>query len=69
MPKYSTIVEAIECFFNTLLKFSKEQIESRLETLEILEDKEFAERLLISIEQERNGKIVRWSDAIKQLDW
>ena len=69
MPKFLIIVEAIKDFFYAAVKSLKKQIESRLETLEILEDKEFTARLSVSIEQERNEETVSWSDALAQLNW
>ena len=69
MPKFLIIVEAIKDFFYAAVKSLKKQIESRLETLEILEDKEFTARLSVSIEQERNEETASWSDALAQLNW
>ena len=69
MPKFLTTIEAIKDFLNTAVELSKEQMESLLETLEILEDKEFTARLSVSIEQERNEETASWSDALAQLNW
>ena len=52
-----------------MVTFSYEQMESLLETLEILEDKEFASQLAASIEQEKNGETTSWSDAQAKLGW
>ena len=69
MLKYSTTIEAIEDFLNTAAELLQEQMGSLLETLEILEDKEFAVPLSASIEQQRNEETVNWSDALTQLNW
>ena len=69
MPKFLIIVEAIKDFFYAAVKSLKKQIESRLETLEILENKEFSARLSVSIEQHCNGETASWSDALAQLNW
>ncbi|AKV65435.1 RelB/StbD replicon stabilization protein (antitoxin to RelE/StbE) [Microcystis panniformis FACHB-1757] len=45
------------------------QIESWLETLDILEDKEFAEILSEAIQQDQSGQRITWEDAKKQLGW
>jgi PHD/YefM family antitoxin component YafN of YafNO toxin-antitoxin module len=45
------------------------QIESWLETLDILEDKEFAEILSEAIQQYQSGQRIAWEDAKKQLGW
>ena len=52
-----------------MVTVSYEQMESLLETLEILEDKEFAAQLATSIEQDRNGETISWSDARAKLGW
>jgi len=51
-----------------MVTVSYEQMESLLETLE-MSDKEFASKLATSIEQERNGETVSWSDALSKLGW
>jgi PHD/YefM family antitoxin component YafN of YafNO toxin-antitoxin module len=43
------------------------QIESWLETLDILQDKEFAEILSEAIQQYQSGQRIAWEDAKKQL--
>ncbi|MCZ8053481.1 MAG: type II toxin-antitoxin system Phd/YefM family antitoxin, partial [Microcystis sp. LE19-12.2C] len=45
------------------------QIESWLETLDILQDKEFAEILSEAIQQDQSGQRITWEDAKKQLGW
>jgi PHD/YefM family antitoxin component YafN of YafNO toxin-antitoxin module len=45
------------------------QIESWLETLDILQDKEFAEILSEAIQQDQSGQRIPWEDAKKQLGW
>ena len=52
-----------------MVTVSYEQMESLLETLEILEDKEFSSKLAASIEQEKNGETVSWSEAQSTLGW
>ncbi|MEO1692213.1 MAG: type II toxin-antitoxin system Phd/YefM family antitoxin [Cyanobacteria bacterium J06631_6] len=46
-----------------------EQMESLLETLEILEDKEFSSLLAASIKQDREGESVSWENAQENLGW
>ena len=48
---------------------SYKQIESLLETLAILEDKEFCSLLSKSIEQDKRGETVSWEDALANLGW
>ena len=45
------------------------QIESWLETLDILQDKEFAEILSEAIQQDQSGQRITLEDAKKQLGW
>ncbi|GCA91368.1 type II toxin-antitoxin system Phd/YefM family antitoxin [Microcystis aeruginosa] len=45
------------------------QIESWLETLDILQDKEFAEILSEAIQQDQSEQRITWEDAKKQLGW
>ena len=52
-----------------MVTVSYEQMESLLETLEILEDKEFASQLATSIKQDRNRETISWSDAQAKLGW
>jgi antitoxin YefM len=52
-----------------MVTFSYEQMESLLETLEILEDKEFSSQLSTSIQQDRAGESVNWEDAKEKLGW
>ena len=52
-----------------MITIAYEQIESLLETLEIMEDKEFSDRLTKSIQQDAEGKSIDWEEAKKQLGW
>jgi antitoxin YefM len=52
-----------------MVAFSYEQIESILETLEILEDKEFSEQLERGIQEDKEGKSVSWEEARAKLSW
>jgi antitoxin YefM len=52
-----------------MVTFSYEQMESLLETLEILEDKEFSSQLSASIQQDRAGESVNWEDVKEKLGW
>ena len=52
-----------------MVTISYEQMESLLETLEILEDKKFSTQLKAGIEQDRKGTTVSWEEAKEQLGW
>ena len=52
-----------------MVTLSYEQMESLLETLSILEDKEFSSQLSASIQQDQAGEKVSWESAKKQLGW
>jgi hypothetical protein len=52
-----------------MVTVSYEQMESLLETLEILEDKEFSSQLSASIQQEQAGENINWEDAKEKLGW
>jgi antitoxin YefM len=76
MSKYLTITEARnEPIIITkhgkpvMVTVSYEQMESLLETLEILEDKEFSSQLSASIQQDRAGESVNWENAKEKLGW
>jgi PHD/YefM family antitoxin component YafN of YafNO toxin-antitoxin module len=44
-------------------------MESLLETLEILENKEFSSQLSASIQQDQAGESVSWEEAKEKLGW
>ncbi|MFQ6055743.1 MAG: hypothetical protein ACE5KT_09340 [Methanosarcinales archaeon] len=48
-------------------KFSKEYIDSLIETLEILSDKKFMEDLRKAEHQVKKGEVISFEDAIKEL--
>ena len=52
-----------------MVTISYEQMESLLETLEILGDKEFSSQLKTGIQQDQEGKTVSWSEAKAKLGW
>lgn len=52
-----------------MVTVSYEQMESLLETLSILEDKEFSSQLSTSIQQDEAGEKVSWESAKEQLGW
>lgn len=52
-----------------MVAFSYEQIESVLETLEILSDSEFITQLKEGIQQEREETTISWADALERLGW
>ncbi len=52
-----------------MVTISYEQMESLLETLEILGDKEFSTQLKEGIQQDKEGKTVSWSEAKAKLGW
>jgi antitoxin YefM len=52
-----------------MVTLSYEQMESLLETLEILEDKEFSSQLSTSIQQDQVGEKVSWEEAKEKLGW
>ena len=52
-----------------MVTISYEQMESLLETLEILADKEFSSQLKEGIQQDKEGKTVSWSEAKAKLGW
>lgn len=52
-----------------MVTVSYEQMESLLETLSILEDKEFSSQLSASIQQDQAGEKISWESAQEQLGW
>ncbi|MDJ0717839.1 MAG: type II toxin-antitoxin system Phd/YefM family antitoxin [Prochloraceae cyanobacterium] len=52
-----------------MVTISYEQMESLLETLEILGDREFSNQLKEGIQQDKEGKTVSWSEAKAKLGW
>lgn len=52
-----------------MVTISYEQMESLLETLEILEDKEFSSQLAASIKQDQANKNISWEEAKTKLGW
>ncbi len=52
-----------------MVTISYEQMESLLETLEILADKKFSTQLKAGIEQDREGTTVSWEEAKDELGW
>ena len=52
-----------------MVTISYEQMESLLETLEILADQEFSSQLKEGIQQDKEGKTVSWSEAKAKLGW
>lgn len=52
-----------------MVALSYSQIQSWLETLEILEDAEFSETITEAIQQDQSGKRISWEEAQKQLGW
>ena len=52
-----------------MVTISYEQMESLLETLEILADKEFSSQLSASIKQNKAGERVSWEEAKEKLGW
>lgn len=52
-----------------MVTISYEQMESLLETLEILEDREFSSQLAASIQQDRANKNISWEEAKTKLGW
>ncbi|MEM7595531.1 MAG: type II toxin-antitoxin system Phd/YefM family antitoxin [Cyanobacteria bacterium P01_A01_bin.83] len=52
-----------------MVTVSYEQMESLLETLSILEDKEFSSQLSTSIQQDKAGEKVSWEAAKEKLGW
>ena len=52
-----------------MVTISYEQMESLLETIEILEDKEFSTQLKESLQQDKEGKTVGWLEAKEKLGW
>lgn len=52
-----------------MVTISYEQMESLLETLEILGDREFTTQLNQGIKQDREEKTVSWDEAKKKLGW
>ena len=52
-----------------MVTISYEQMESLLETLEILADREFSSQLKEGIQQDKEGKTVSWSEAKAKLGW
>ncbi|KYC42229.1 prevent-host-death protein [Scytonema hofmannii PCC 7110] len=52
-----------------MVAISYEQYMSMLETMEILSDTEFKEQLIAGIQEDREGKRVSWSEAMKELEW
>lgn len=52
-----------------MVTISYQQMESLLETLEILGDKEFSNQLKEGIRQDKEGKTVGWEAAKAKLGW
>ena len=52
-----------------MVTISYEQMESLLETLEILADREFTTQLKQGIKQDKEGKTISWDKAKEQLGW
>lgn len=52
-----------------MLTFNYEQIESLLETLEILNDPDMAPLLDQAIQEDQNNNIISWEEAQTQLGW
>jgi len=52
-----------------MVTISYEQMESLLETLEILQDENFSSHLAKGIEQAEQGETITWDDAKTQLGW
>jgi prevent-host-death family protein len=52
-----------------MVALSYSQIESWLETLEILEDPEWLEIITEAIHQDQTGQRISWEEAKKQLGW
>ena len=52
-----------------MVMVSYEQMESLLETLEILENQELNSQLSASIRQNKAGESVSWEDAQEKLGW
>lgn len=52
-----------------MVTISYEQMESLLETLEILADEEFTSQLKEGIKQDKEGKTLSWSEAKAKLEW
>lgn len=52
-----------------MVTFSYEQIESLLETLEILNDPDMAPLLDQAIQEDQNNNTISWEEAQTQLGW
>ncbi len=52
-----------------MVTVSYEQMKCLLETLEILEDKEFSSLLSASIQQDQAGETISWEEAQEKLGW
>ncbi|MEL7409785.1 MAG: type II toxin-antitoxin system Phd/YefM family antitoxin [Cyanobacteria bacterium J06558_2] len=52
-----------------MVTLSYEQMESLLETLSILENKEFSSQIRVSIQQDKAGERVSWESAKEKLGW
>ncbi len=52
-----------------MVTISYEQMKCLLETLEILEDKEFSSLLSASIQQDQAGETISWEEAKEKLGW
>ncbi len=52
-----------------MVAFSYSQIESWLETLEILEDPQLSEIITEAIAQDQAGQRISWEEAPKKLGW
>lgn len=52
-----------------MVTISYEQMESLLETLEILEDSNFSSQLATGIQQADRGQTVSWEEAKNRLGW
>jgi hypothetical protein len=51
-----------------IIDASEDELESWIETSEILSDKQFAHKLLQSIDQAKEGRLHDWKEVKKELD-
>ena len=52
-----------------MVTISYDQMESLLETLEILQDRNFSSQLATGIEQAEQGQTISWEEAKDRLGW
>lgn len=52
-----------------MVTISYDQMESLLETLEILQERDFSSQLATGIEQAEQGQTISWEDAKDRLGW